>query len=136
MALEAGQWVVSAGAQFVRIGDLKVSLRSPAGTIVVLHDHEGRNGDDIIRTWTSDDFDKLQKLHVKLIALVDAMRDMGRPAANTDVGIVALCYALGLPAGSGAALFAVGRTAGWIAHVLEQYEAGFLLRPRATPPGL
>jgi citrate synthase len=71
-----------------------------------------------------------------LIALVDAMRDMGRPAANPDVGIVALCYALGLPAGSGAALFAVGRTAGWIAHVLEQYEAGFLLRPRATPPGL
>jgi citrate synthase len=25
----------------------------------------------------------------------------------------------------------VGRCAGWIAHVLEQYETGQLLRPRA-----
>ena len=67
-----------------------------------------------------------------LLALIDAMADLGRPAPNTDVGIVALCYALGLPPGSGPALFAVGRCAGWIAHVLEQYEAGFLLRPRAA----
>ena len=45
------------------ISDLKVELRSPAGTSVVLHDHEGEDGDDIIRTWTSGDFTKLQGLH-------------------------------------------------------------------------
>ena len=45
------------------ISDLKVSLRSPAGTSVVLHDHEGDDGDDIIRTWASDDFAELQRLH-------------------------------------------------------------------------
>lgn len=44
------------------IGDLKVSLISPAGTEVMLHNHEGRNGDDIIRTWTSDEFAGLQPL--------------------------------------------------------------------------
>ena len=69
-----------------------------------------------------------------LLALVDAMRKMGRPPPNTDVGIVALCSALGLPPGSGPGLFAVGRAAGWIAHALEQYAAGFLLRPRARLP--
>jgi len=45
------------------ISDLKVSLRSPAGTSVVLHNHEGDDGDDIIRTWSSDDFADLQRLH-------------------------------------------------------------------------
>ena len=45
------------------ISDLKVSLRSPAGTNVVLHNHEGQDGDDIIRTWTSNDFAELQRLH-------------------------------------------------------------------------
>ncbi len=44
------------------IGDLRVSLHSPAGTRVVLHDHEGANGDDIIRTWASDNFAELQRL--------------------------------------------------------------------------
>ena len=42
----------------------------------------------------------------------------------------------GMPAGVGAGLFAVARCAGWVAHVLEQYETGHLLRPRARyrPP--
>ena len=31
----------------------------------------------------------------------------------------------------GPAIFAIGRSAGWVAHILEQYEAGFVLRPRA-----
>ncbi len=27
--------------------------------------------------------------------------------------------------------FAVSRCVGWVAHAIEQYEAGYLLRPRA-----
>ncbi len=45
------------------ISDLKVTLRSPSGTNVVLHDHEGRDGDDIRRTWKSDDFSELERLN-------------------------------------------------------------------------
>ncbi|MGH7436217.1 MAG: citrate/2-methylcitrate synthase, partial [Polyangiaceae bacterium] len=37
--------------------------------------------------------------------------------------------------GSGIAVFAVARTAGWIAHAFEQRAAGFLLRPRARYVG-
>lgn len=70
-----------------------------------------------------------------LIALVDAMRASRRPAATVDVGLVALGYALALPPGSGIAVFAVARTAGWIAHAFEQRDAGFLLRPRARYVG-
>jgi len=50
---------------------------------------------------------------------------------SIDVGLVAVARALGLPVGTATALFAIGRTVGWVAHSIEQYEAGYLLRPRA-----
>jgi citrate synthase len=52
-----------------------------------------------------------------------------RPSIET--GLVALAAALDLPEHSAGALWALGRAAGWIAHVMEQRLAGFLLRPRA-----
>jgi citrate synthase len=46
-----------------------------------------------------------------------------------------VALAAGLPPGSATALFALGRSAGWVAHVREQRAAGFLLRPRARYVG-
>ncbi|MEE2704219.1 MAG: citrate synthase family protein [Myxococcota bacterium] len=66
-----------------------------------------------------------------LFALIDAMQQANRPAANVDTGLVALTAALGLPDRAAPALFCIGRSAGWVAHILEQYQAGFLMRPRA-----
>ncbi len=40
-----------------------------------------------------------------------------------------------LPPGAGLALFAIGRTVGWIAHALEQHQDGRLIRPRAAYVG-
>ncbi len=51
--------------------------------------------------------------------------------ANVDLALVALAGALRLRRGAAAAMFAIGRSAGWIAHAMEQREAGFMLRPRA-----
>jgi len=65
------------------------------------------------------------------LALIEAMESSGRGTATIDVGLVALARALGLRPGAAVGLFALGRCAGWVAHVLEQYEAGYLLRPRA-----
>lgn len=66
-----------------------------------------------------------------LLALIDAMARAHRPAPNVDVALAAVCAALELPIGIGPAIFAVGRSAGWIAHILEQQASGLLLRPRA-----
>jgi citrate synthase len=41
---------------------------------------------------------------------------------------------LDLPVGAAFATFAVGRTVGWIAHALEQWRDGTLIRPRAVYP--
>lgn len=66
-----------------------------------------------------------------VIALIDAMARAGRPRPNVDVALAALCGALELPIGMGPAIFALGRSVGWVAHVLEQQRSGMLLRPRA-----
>ncbi|RKH22362.1 helix-turn-helix domain-containing protein [Corallococcus sp. CA041A] len=64
-------------------------------------------------------------------AVMDTMRDAGHPPPSLDWGLVMLADALGLPSGAATVLFSLGRTAGWVAHVLEQREQGHLLRPRA-----
>jgi len=52
-----------------------------------------------------------------------------------DFGLATLERTLGLPAGGGLMLFALGRTAGWIGHAIEQYAADTLIRPRARYVG-
>jgi citrate synthase len=54
----------------------------------------------------------------------------GEPPA-LDAGLVAVAAAVGLVPGGAGALFALGRAAGWIAHVIEQRREPVLLRPRA-----
>lgn len=49
---------------------------------------------------------------------------------NIEMGLVVLCNAWRLPPRSACALWGIGRTAGWIAHTMEQRLAGFTIRPR------
>lgn len=65
------------------------------------------------------------------LELVDVVSRGGGGGPNLEMGLVALASALGVAGGSAAGIFAVGRCAGWVAHALEQYEAGYILRPRA-----
>jgi citrate synthase len=54
---------------------------------------------------------------------------------NLDFGLAAMARAYGLPAHAPLVLFALGRTVGWIAHAIEQYATGELIRPRARYTG-
>jgi len=54
---------------------------------------------------------------------------------NVDFALVALARTAGLPEDAPLSLFALGRTAGWIAHAIEQYASGALIRPRARYRG-
>ena len=54
---------------------------------------------------------------------------------NVDFALAAAAVLLGLPPGAALSLFVVGRTVGWIAHAIEQYESGVLIRPRARYTG-
>ena len=54
---------------------------------------------------------------------------------NVDFATVGMRRTLGMPTGSALALVAIARTAGWIAHAIEQYATGRLIRPRARYTG-
>lgn len=56
-------------------------------------------------------------------------------APNVDFATVALRRALALPEGACLSLVAIARSAGWIAHAIEQYAGGTLIRPRARYVG-
>lgn len=55
--------------------------------------------------------------------------------ANCDYALAVMRHMLSLPAGSETTLFAMSRTAGWIAHAGEQLESRALIRPRARYVG-
>lgn len=72
----------------------------------------------------------------RIAAVADAAwRDAGlRP--NIDFALVALARTLSLPGDAPFVLFTIGRTVGWVGHVIEQYESGEMIRPRARYVGL
>ena len=67
--------------------------------------------------------------------LIEAMQAMTGIAPNIDCALLVLEQRLRLPTGAAFAIFAAGRTVGWIAHALEQWRDGTLIRPRAVYPG-
>jgi citrate synthase len=52
------------------------------------------------------------------------------PEPNIDFALAALASVAGMIPGGGEAVFAIARTAGWLAHALEEYERGTPIRPR------
>jgi citrate synthase len=54
--------------------------------------------------------------------LAEAMRARSGTHPNADLAVAALCLQYEMPADAGEAIFAVARTAGWLAHALEEYE--------------
>ena len=54
---------------------------------------------------------------------------------SLDLALVSLARSRQWPAEWPFSLFALGRSWGWIAHVLEEYERGQIIRPRALYVG-
>jgi citrate synthase len=69
-------------------------------------------------------------------AVIRAAATVSSGAPTIDFALAALEQTLRLPAGAGLTLLAIGRTVGWIGHVLEQYQSQRLIRPRARYTGV
>lgn len=66
-----------------------------------------------------------------IFGFLDEMHARFGQHPRQELALVVLTRALELPRQSAPALFALGRLAGWVAHVREQRAEGSLLRPRA-----
>ena len=68
-------------------------------------------------------------------AVLAEVRHKSLPEPNIDFAVATLARVAGMVRGAGEAIFAVARTAGWIAHALEAYTGPGPLRPRAVYTG-
>ena len=68
-------------------------------------------------------------------AVLAEVRQKSLPEPNIDFAIATLARVAGMVRGRAEAIFAVARTAGWIAHALEAYAGPGPLRPRAVYTG-
>ncbi|MDJ0463039.1 citrate synthase [Streptomyces sp. H27-C3] len=127
------------------------------GAAPVVADHL-RNGQRIPglghRIYTAEDpraqalfalLDKIPRAAPALAAARDVVTTAARHTplhANVDLALAVLSVSARMPAEAGETVFAVARTAGWIAHALEEYEerplrmrpSGQYVGPRAPQP--
>jgi citrate synthase len=63
-------------------------------------------------------------------AVIAEVRRRALPEPNIEFALAALGSVAGMIRGAGEAIFAIARTAGWLAHALEEYERNIPIRPR------
>jgi len=77
----------------------------------------------------------LRKRLGPLHAVLEVADRRGLPPPSIDAALAGLTHAIGAPPGAGEFVFAIARTAGWMAHAIEQYAEPRLLRPKAVYTG-
>ena len=75
------------------------------------------------------------ELPAPLSELLHVVEEEIGSAPNIDFATVAMSLAFDLPTGAPLSLFAAARSAGWLAHAIEQAGARKLIRPRARYVG-
>jgi citrate synthase len=75
------------------------------------------------------------RLAVAEAVLAEAKR-RALPAPNIEFALAVLATVAGMVPGSGEAVFATARTAGWLAHALEEYARATPIRPRGVYTGV
>lgn len=66
-----------------------------------------------------------------ILAVCAAAGQLRDARPNADLALAAMELAFGWPEGAGMVVFALARSAGWIAHAAEQADSAALIRPRA-----
>jgi citrate synthase len=75
------------------------------------------------------------KEYDRLMEIRSAAHELLGEHPTIDFALAAAARVLKLPSGSPFALFAIGRSLGWIAHAIEQYGEKETIRPRARYTG-
>ena len=77
-----------------------------------------------------------QRKTAVIFQIASEVQGLSGRAPYVEFALAATSLLLRLPPGSALGLFLVGRTVGWIAHAIEQYASGVIIRPRARYVGI
>jgi citrate synthase len=138
------------GGTSLRVEDLLGQIRAPATAEDVIHAHLSR-GDPLwgfghplyqagdpraaaLLGLVLGSAPARQRKTVEALLTFAAANSL--PPPNVDLALGALAHCWSLTRGSGQAIFAISRTAGWIAHAIEEYErkANYRIRAAYTGP--
>ena len=111
------------------VTELRARKQAPPGLGHPLYPGGDPRGQDLVRRARSREADGF------IAAVADTLATLGCPAPDLDFGLVAHTRALRLPDRAPPMLFALGRMAGWMAHMIEERERGQLIRPRSRYVG-
>ena len=118
--LDRGERLMGFGHRVYKVRDPRAEVLSVAAAEMY-----ARDGDMELFRLASD----VEQTAVELLAEYKPGRNL---QTNVEFYTALLLHGLGLPTDLFTPTFAIGRTAGWIAHCFEQAETGRLIRPAAV----
>ncbi|HEY3669232.1 MAG TPA: citrate/2-methylcitrate synthase, partial [Polyangiaceae bacterium] len=125
--LAAGRRIMGMGHRIYRVRDPRAFVFERALSRLVLEDGQSAR--------SAERLEHARRVERAAAALL-AERHPERPlCANVEFYTALLLEALGIPRTLFSAVFAIGRCAGWLAHVAEQRHTGKLIRPAARYVG-
>jgi citrate synthase len=118
---------ISAGRRLMGFGHRVYRVRDPRADVLCAAAAELLEGSDLLASAQAHEAAVLDTLR---------RRKPGREiATNVEFYTALVLYGLGIPSALFTPVFALGRVAGWIAHVAEQRARGRLIRPDALYVG-
>ena len=112
---------------------LRISGRLPGYGHSIYTVQDPRYGalmESVVEAWNDD-----PRLH-HVFRVRDVVSERRSELANVDLALGALTWLAGMDSSAGETIFAIARTAGWLAHAVEEYdESPLRFRPRARYTG-
>lgn len=121
--LEAGERLMGFGHRVYKVRDPRAELLAAAAARLY-----GADGDMAL-------YELAKTVEETAVRLLEEYKPGRRLQTNVEFYTALLLHGVGLPAHLFSPTFAVGRSAGWTAHIREQRETGRLIRPRAAYTG-
>jgi citrate synthase len=121
--MNSGRRIMGFGHRVYKVRDPRAELLSDAAEKMAQ-----TTGDDSLLTLTK----AVEETTVRVLAELKPGRDL---YANVELFAALILHAVGVPSELFTPIFAIGRTSGWTAHMLEQIEDARLIRPSAIYVG-
>jgi citrate synthase len=122
-ALGRGERIMGFGHRVYKVRDPRAEILSNAAETMAQ-----QTGDRELLDFTKE----VERVTVKILDEVKPGRDL---YANVELYAALILHAVDIPAALFTPTFAIGRTAGWTAHVLEQFADNRLIRPQSVYVG-